>query len=487
MLEKLDFFRLKTLPSCSHRGLQKQQRPRWVLGIVIFAGLLVFSNPGYSKQRPYINVGQAAVKQSQLAFVPLIALEGFSPRGSHINGAKRLYGIIKNNLTISSYFSFLSPQAFVENYNEKSLLPRTRDPRRGFGFSSWEQIGAEFMIRSGYRVKGKRFEYHAYLYHVTQKKLIMGKSYTGSFRNLRLIAHKFSNDVVKSLTGRKGFFTSKFVVSRSTKNFEKEIFIMDWDGFNQQPITRHRSISQSPVWSPDGRYIGYTAFVYHTKTKTRNADFFLYDRKTRKRRILSYRKGINSGGSFIPDSQSLLLRISTSGRSDIYQMNFKGRDRIRLTHGPRGAMNVEPAVSLDGKTVAFSSDRSGKPMIYTMNINGGKAKRLSFAGTYNSSPAWSPRGDRIAFSGFDKGHFDIFIMDADGRNLRRLTSARKKNGRFANNENPSFSPDGRFILFSSDRSGRYQLYIVSIDGNHEHRLTFDNKNYYKPQWSPYLN
>ena len=113
-------------------------------------------------------------------------------------------------------------------------------------------------------------------------------------------------------------------------------------------------------------------------------------------------------------------------------------------------------------------------------------KRLTFAGVYNSSPAWSPDGKTLAFAGFDKGHFDIFTVGANGKNIRRLTSSRKRNGRWADNEYPSFSPDGRFILFSSNRTGRYQLYIVSVDGQYEHRLTFDNKNYYKPQWSPYM-
>ena len=315
----------------------------------------------------------------------------------------------------------------------------------------------------------------------------MEKSYKDSVNNLRKVAHQFSNDVVKSLTGKKGFFTTQFVASRSTKGFRKEIFVMDWDGANQRPVTNHRSISQSPAWSPGGRYLTYTSYLYHRKTRMRNADLFIYDLITRKRRLVSYQKGINSGGVFSPDSQSIFLRISKSGASDIYRINLKTLKKTKITNGPRGAMNVEPAISPDGRTIAFSSDRSGKPMIYTMGVNGGNVKRLTFAGVYNSTPTWSPDGQRIAFSGFDKGHFDIFTVNSDGRNIKRLTSARRRNGRLANNENPSFSPDGRFILFSSDRTGRYQLYIVSVDGKHEYRLTFDNKNYYKPQWSPYLN
>lgn len=440
----------------------------------------------YAEDRPYINIGKAEVKQSPMALVPLVYLGAPATGSGQLQYGKRFYDIVQKDLTISSYFSFIAPEAFVEDYKSKSLRPKEVDPSKGFDFSSWKQIGAEFMIRSGFKVVKNQFQYEAYLYHVPQRKLILGKEYTASINDLRTVAHKFCNDIMKALTGRDGFFLTKFVVSRSTTKAEKEIFIMDWDGSNQKQMSTHRTISQSPAWSPDGRYLTYTSFLYHKKLKTRNADLFLLDMVANKRWLVSYQKGINSGGSFTPDSENILLRLSNKGASDIYMTDLKGKKLRRLTNGPRSAMNVEPAMSPDGKLIAFSSDRSGKPMIYTMDRNGNNPKRLTFAGVYNSSPSWSPDGKRIAFAGFDKGHFDIFTIDANGKNIKRLTSAKKRNGAWANNEYPTFSPDGRFILFSSDRSGRYQLYIVSIDGKYEHRLTFDNKNYYKPQWSPYL-
>ncbi|MCB0379059.1 MAG: PD40 domain-containing protein [Bdellovibrionales bacterium] len=455
--------------------------------LLLLSTLLVLPLSLGAKEHPYINIGKAEIKQSPLALVPLIYLGTPALGKEQLAYGKRMYDIIHKDLEISSYFSFIAPQAFVEDYKSKSLTPKENDPTRGFDFTSWKQIGAEFMIRSGFKIARNQFSFEAYLYHVPQRKLVFGKSYIGSINDLRTIAHKFSNDVMMALTGKNGFFMTKFIAARSTTKYEKEIFIMDWDGANQKQMTRHRTISQSPSWSPNGRYITYTSFMYHKKRKTRNADLFLYDFKSDRRWLLSYQKGINSGGTFTPDNESIVLRISDKGASDLYRVSIDGKNMTRLTKGPRGAMNVEPVVSPDGKKVAFSSDRSGKPMIYTMDMSGKNIKRLTFAGVYNSSPAWSPDGKRIAFAGFDNNHFDIFVLDADGKNLKRLTTAKKRTGAPANNEYPSFSPDGRFILFSSDRSGRYQLYIVSIDGKYEHRLTFDNKDYYKPQWSPYLN
>ena len=235
--------------------------------ILIFTILFFPVKKVCSGNRPYINVGQAEIKQSPLALVPFISLDKRSSRTSAIKYGKRLYDIVKKDLTISSYFSFVSNSAFIEDYTKRSLHPKNKDPYRGFDFSSWEVIGVEFMIRSGFKVIGNQLQYQGYVYHVPQKKLIMRKAYTNSVNNLRKIAHEFSNDVVKSLTGRRGFFNSKFVVSRSTEGFRKEIFIMDWDGFNQRPVTNHKSISQSPAWSPGGRYLTYTSYLYHQEDK----------------------------------------------------------------------------------------------------------------------------------------------------------------------------------------------------------------------------
>lgn len=458
------------------------------LSRVLFAFVLSFTlNSGTASAQDsgglYIKIGQANLKKSLMA-IPSFQFAG-SP-GTAKNGmaaGKELFDTFRNDMDASGYFELQKPEAFLEDVSKVGLKPAPGEPG-GFSFSSWKQIGTEFLVRVGYRVNGSEMSVDTYLYHVPQAKLVIGKSYSGKTSDVRTIAHTFANDVIKALTGLKGVFLSNIVVSRSTRPQEKEIFIMDWDGANPRQVTRHNTIAQSPTWSFDGRKIAYSAFTYHPREKTRNLDLFIYDVTTGKRSVVSYQRGINSGASFMPDNRNLLLTISNAGNPDIYKMSIDGLNKTRITASRPGEMNVEPAISPDGRKIAFSSTRSGRPHIYVMNADGSNPQRLTLAGVYNSTPAWSPDGKRIAFAGFDSDHFDIFVMDSDGTNMVRITSAKKPNGKMANNEDPTFSPDGRLVLFRSDRTGKYQLYVATVDGESERRITFDNHEYFKPRWSP---
>ncbi|NJL24032.1 MAG: translocation protein TolB [Calothrix sp. SM1_5_4] len=435
----------------------------------------------------YIDIGQAQVKKSLLALPPLQYVGTQPANGAHLKAGQDLFAIIVNDLTVSNYFQFIKPDAFLEDPAKIGLKPAPGQPN-GFNFKNWATIGTEFLVRAAYNVIGSEISMEVYLYHVPSTKLVLGKNYKSSLSGTRRMAHTFANDVVKALTGKNGMFLTKLTASRNEPGSPiKEIYIMDWDGNNPQKITSHQAISISPTWSSTGEKIAYTCFCMHVKEKVRNADLFQYDIASGKRFLLSYKKGINSGAAFLPGDAALLLTLSYQGTPDIYKLSADGRSSSRLTRGAAGAMSVEPAISPDGKTVAFSSDRSGRPMIYLMNIDGTNVRRLTFAGKYNASPSWSPDGKTIAFAGQDKSHFDIFTINIDGTNLKRLTDATKPNGRPADNESPSWSPDGRHVLFTSNRTGNQQLYIVSPDGMNERRITEDKYNWDKPKWSPYLN
>ncbi len=428
----------------------------------------------------YIKLGEAKTKKSLLAF-PAIQYQG-SPSTKNQSYGVEIFNVVTNNLTTSAYFQFINQAAFLEDTSKTGLMPAPGQAN-GFKFQSWSAINTDFLIRAAYSIVGNELTLETYTYHVPRANLVLGKKYKGPVSSARRIAHTFSNDLLKALTGTEGPFLARIVASSDKAGAKtKEIFVMDWDGANMDQVSNHRSISISPAWSPSGKQIAYTSYVKRVGSKFRNADMLLLDITTGKRSLVSYRPGINSGAAFSPDGRHIYLTISQGTNPDIYKMTLDGTLAGKITNGPGGALNVEPNLSKDGN-LAFSSDRAGRPMIYTADGNGGNVKRITFAGVFNSSPSWSPDGKKIAFAGQSDNNFDIFVMNSDGTGMIRLTSAKQPNGRMASNEDPSFSPDGRFVIYTSNRTGKNQIYVSTVDGTEERRITNDNFNYFKPKWS----
>jgi len=126
-----------------------------------------------------------------------------------------------------------------------------------------------------------------------------------------------------------------------------------------------------------------------------------------------------------------------------------------LTHGIGN--DISPTWAPDGSTIAYVSDQAGAPQIYTIPVQGGQPRRLTFKSTYNTDPDWAPKGDRLAFTARIDGRFQICTMRTDGSDFQVLTS----NG---SNQDPAWSPDGRMIAFTSNRNGRWQIFIMDARG-----------------------
>lgn len=439
-----------------------------------------------SADQAYIKIGDARSKKSVLA-LPVFNNLGSNTAGASVATAGEIYSVAKKNLELSTYFSIIQNEAYLEDLSKKALRPAPEDAL-GFTFEPLKLIGAEFVVRSGFTVVKKELTLEMYLYHVPEARLIVGKRYQANIDHAKKVGHILSNDIIEALTGLRAPFMSKIVATYDNgKGGSKEVIQMNWDGSNPDQLTHHQSITLSPSWSPDAKKVAYSVYsklIKKNGESSQNVSLYVLDLETKKRVLTSFRPGVNSGAIFSKDGQFIFLGMSQGrGAADIYKINLKGEIIKRLTNGPAGAINVEPALSPDGNKIVFSSERGGRPMIYVMNSDGTNTKRLTFKGSFNSSPSWSPDGKKIAFAGQDSGNFDIFVMDSDGSNLKRITSAQKPNGKSANNEDPSFSSDSRYLVYTSNRTGSNQIYVSTVDGSEERRVTSDANNYYRPKWS----
>jgi TolB protein len=149
----------------------------------------------------------------------------------------------------------------------------------------------------------------------------------------------------------------------------------------------------------------------------------------------------------------------------------------------RAAPARDPAISPDGRTIAFRSKRDGTWDIYAMSANGSNAvTRLTRSMVYSGAPVWSPDGKRIAFESYARGDLDIWVMNADGTQPIDLTDNEK-----THDYAPAWSPDGKWLAFTSWRTGTQQIFAVAADCKSACKainLSQTKNNDQEPAWSP---
>lgn len=334
-------------------------------------------------------------------------------------------------------------------------------------FTPWLNGGYDLLVRSEYSFKGDELTVEFRLYDVPNRKMMTARRYLGKAKELRRFAHSFADEMLLTITGEKGCFTSR-IAFVSAQSGNKEISIMDWDGHNLLPLTRNGSINLNPDFAPNGREIIFTSY------KRGNPDIYRRALSSTAEVPLSNRRGLNITGSWSPDGSKIALALSKDGDAEIYTIGKDGGNPVRLTVS--SALEVYPGWSPDGRQIAFVSDRLGKPQIFVMDASGGNVRRLTTSGGYNVNPRWSPKGDKIAYTR-SQGGFQIYTINPDGSGDTQLTSE-------GSNENPTWSPDGRFIAFSSRRSGGDGIYVMRADGSGQTRVGQSKGGYSQPAWSP---
>ncbi|OGU15691.1 MAG: Tol-Pal system beta propeller repeat protein TolB [Geobacteraceae bacterium GWC2_53_11] len=422
--------------------------------IVLLVLLLVVTPAMLHAQPGYIEVTASGNRQLRLAIDPPHQLG--SP--ATVAAAKLASDVIAYDMNMSGVIT-AEVRSQLPNPRALSLLD--------IDFAPWLRTGSDLLVSGEFSLKDGRLTIEFRLFDVINRKLLTSKRYLGTAKELRRFSHSFSDEILRVITGEKGAFTTR-IAYVSTQTGNKEIYIMDWDGYNPANLTKNGSINLNPDYSPDGREIIFTSY------KHGNPDLYRRSLTHPAEVAVSSRKGLNITGSWSPDGSKIALSLSKDGDAEIYTLEKDGSHPVRLTVNP--ALDLYPTWSPDGKQLAFVSDRLGKPQIFIMNADGGNVRRLTTTGNYNVNPRWSPKGDKIAYSRMTDGGFNIFTIATDGSSDTQLTTE-------GNNENPSWSADGRFICFSSKRSSGNGVYVMRADGTGQTNMTQGKGVYFQPSWS----
>ena len=156
---------------------------------------------------------------------------------------------------------------------------------------------------------------------------------------------------------------------------------------------------------------------------------------------------------------------------------------VELTDGT--GLTADPAISADGKLIAYASDRGslGNLNIWIQQLGpGGRAVQLTHDDVDADDPTFSPDGTKIAFRSKKDGG-GIYLIPVIGGEASLLTQS----GR-----GPRFSPDGHWIAYWSGGSdavvptvrGAGAVYAVASAGGEPKRLGLDLATAGNPVWSP---
>jgi TolB protein len=436
------------------------QKNRTLIQAVMFFSLLFHASA--FAQSTYLKVGEAKVKKSVLA---IIAPNSEGPQQAKANLIAKT---IQDDLEFVDFFSLIPASTFPQ-----SKIGSAEEIKYG----DWIKAGVDYLSFATLSIQGDRATLEFHLASAGGNKEVFAKRYTADTGELKILSHTVANDIVQNITGKRGIFLTKLAF-QCNKSGKKELYTTNFDGSDVRQITRLRSTTLSPAWSPDGSKLAFSVYNRHSGN-IKNLDLFEYNFKSGAIKLLSNRKGINSGASYAPSGDRIAYTMSYTGNPELHILDLATHDSTQLTRSI--GFDVDPAFSPDGKQLAFVSSRAGKPMVYLLNVAApSEVKRLTYAGQYNATPNWSPDGKKIVFAGWLDKHFDIFTITPDGAKIDRLS---KDEG---NNEDPNYSPDGNFIVFSSTRSGGKNIFIMNTDGGGVKRLTFGMGECVSPKWSPFL-
>ena len=319
------------------------------------------------------------------------------------------------------------------------------------------------------------------VWDVFENKKILEKEFHFLAEERKEFSLKLTTQVYEFLTGEFGFFYGKLLYTVTQRPgvlpFKKVVLShVEETKIKATAFTSGEDITFNPRYCKAGNEIFYIvqprkegATIFNSNRITGKVEKFTIQEFSKDRRPI-FSPAISK------DCKKIIFSSSEGGGTNIYSLDRATGELSKLTTTPN-AINTSPVFFGDDKKLIFVSDRTGKPKIWEMNVDGTAQKQvLNGEGSYYS-PSVSADGKKIAFVRVKAGTFYLGIANLDGTKEENIYSAFLI-------ENPSWAPIGKTILFTSKRTAneKSRIYAVSLNGREPEELPALSGTLNEPVW-----
>lgn len=326
------------------------------------------------------------------------------------------------------------------------------------------------------------------LYDTAQKSMLEGKKYEKKGTVARGWGHAIADDIWKTLTGNKGFFSSKIAYCKEFRSKKgtvlKKIYIADFDGSYEELLVDERTVVVAPRWHADTN----NPLLFFSKYTDKNMSLESINMK-KKQKTTSNFDGVNMMPGFSRDGKSVIYSVShgykkTGSSCELYRYYKQSPAIPKVITGileqctNNGGTNLS-ASFIDDTHICFCSDAyTGSPQIYIQDLLTQAVTPITHGG-YCTSPTYCPLTNTIVYHKMVSGTMQIYQYHCATKKHVQTTTSK------GNKHEACYSPCGTMLLFAHEQgSGRSRIANLNLLTNAITYLSPANQQCSYPHWSP---
>jgi dipeptidyl aminopeptidase/acylaminoacyl peptidase len=248
-------------------------------------------------------------------------------------------------------------------------------------------------------------------------------------------------------------------ILKDDKN-EQRLWMVSTRGGDAIPLTAEGVSSNHPRWSPDGKYLAFLS----ARNGGKNEIWLLDRRGGEAQKLTEVAQGVNDF-EWSPDSTRLVLVLQDPKPEDAEAAKEKEKDKDK--EKPAAKPKTPPPFVID--RLQFKEDTVGyldhrRDHLYVFDIVSKKTTQVTSGDFDDNEPAWSPDGKSLAFtsnrsSDPDRNYnTDIWVVAADnsdkGAHLAQVTTNP------GSDRSPAWSPDGKWIAYVTENDVKAMIYAT---------------------------